>query len=105
MTKIQFNPPIEVGDLNNRIQVDEMGLVAFSFNRQLEFESQGQAVLGIMLEHPATRWTHSVAYRDMQALALTNSILRGNFSVRSLDKMLIQKLLADGKIPTGQIVG
>lgn len=47
----------------------------------------------------------TVTYNGTQALALMHALNTGNFSVNSLYKQAMQKLVADGKIPAGTVSG
>ncbi len=104
--KISFDTPKDVGGgLGETLIIDEMIVVAISFNRQKANLAEGNATLGILLEHPASGWTENIEIRGADALSEAKKINTGNFSVISLHTRILEKLLADGKIPAGIITG
>ena len=110
MAKITYDPPKVIatssfGDPETNLNVDELRVVALSFNRQKGYETtQGTAILSVTVEHPASGWVHTVIYQDAQALAYIKAINSANFSAIPLDQRLLEKLVADGKLPSGTIV-
>lgn len=103
--EITFTTPRNVGDLDNQITIDRLKVVAISFNRQASHEAAGTVVLSILLEHPASGWTHNVVYVGADALVQARLINTGNFTTKSLHTRILEKLLADGKLPAGIISG
>ena len=103
--EIIFTTPQTVGDLINQKSVDRLKVAAISFNRQASHEARGTVVLAILLEHPATGVTHNVVYEGAEALNYARFINTGDFSVKSLHTRILEKMLADGKLPAGTIAG
>lgn len=104
--KITFATPKDVGSgLKDSLIVDEMIVVSVAFNRQKANVAEGFPTLGVLLEHPASGWTEYIEYVGAEALAEAKKINTGDFSTVSLHTRILQKLVADGKIPTGTIGG
>ena len=103
--EITFTTRPTIGDLENQITIDRLRVVAISFNRQASHVADNTVVLSILLEHPASGWTHNVVYEGAAALAEARLINTGNFTGKSLHTRILEKLLADGKIPAGTIAG
>lgn len=104
MAKITFNPPIHIGDLSGGLDIDQLRVATFSFNMQKSYSDQSKAVLSIGLEHPASGYCYTVTYLDAQALTYARAINTANFSVTPFDAQLLQKLVADGKLPANGTV-
>ena len=103
--EIVFATPPTIGGIDNQIVIDRLKVVAISFNRQASHEVAGTVVLSILLEHPASRWTHNVIYEGAEALTYARLINTGDFSAKSLHTRILEKMLADGKLPAGTIAG
>ena len=103
--EITFTTSKTIGDLDNQITVDRLKVVAISFNRQASHEAAGTVLLSILLEHPATGWTHNVVYEGAEALTYARLINTGDFTAKSLHTRILEKLAADGKLPAGTISG
>ena len=103
--EITFTVPLAVGDIDNQITIDRLRVVALSFNRQASHEAAGTVVLSVVLEHPGSTWTHNVVYIGAEALTLARLMNTADFSIKSLHTRILQKLLADGKIPAGTVSG
>ena len=103
--EIVFATPPTIGGIDNQIVIDRLKVVAISFNRQASHEAAGTVVLSILLEHSATTWTHNVIYEGAEALAYARLINTGDFSAKSLHTRILEKMLADGKLPAGTIAG
>ena len=105
MAKITFSTPIPVGDLGSSIMVDELVIATISFNRQKSYTSEGKAVLSVGLEHPGSGWVHTITYIDAPALAFINALDKSDFRASSMGRRLLEKLVTDGKIQSGEISG
>ena len=103
--EITLTTPITIGDLDNQTIIDRLKVVAISFNRQASHEAAGTVVLSILLEHPGSGWTYNVVYRGVDALIQAKLINTGDFSTKSLQMRILEKLLADDKLPPGIVSG
>ena len=103
--ELTLNQPKTIGDFDNSFTVSRLRVAAFSFNRQKGHEAGGTVVLAILLEDPVTGWTHPVLYEGIEALNYAKFINTADFSVKSLHTSILEKLVADGKLPAGTIAG
>ncbi len=103
--EITFTTPVSIGDLDNQLLIEKLKVVSISFNRQASHEAAGTVVLSVVLEHPTSQWTHNVVYKGAEALTLARLMNTADFSTKSLHTRILEKLVADGKIPAGTIAG
>ena len=94
-----------VGDIGRKTAIDRFQVAAFSMNRQKNKRDNGEEILSIMVEDPVTGWTYTVVYEGAEARTELKAINIGNFSTVSLHTRILQKLLADRKIPAGVVLG
>ncbi|KKN05808.1 hypothetical protein LCGC14_1083620 [marine sediment metagenome] len=97
--------PEEVGDIGSKTMIDRFQVAAFSMNRQKEKRTTGKEILSVMVEDPVTGWTYTIVYEGADARAELKAINIGNFSSVTLHTRILQKLLADGKLPAGVVGG
>lgn len=96
--------PVEVGDLDNRITVDELVVTGFGFNLQPHYTAQGKAGLSVTLTHLPSGVSKTVTYEDDTALAMAHALNTADLSTKSLLTRLLEKLQTDGKLPAGSVV-
>jgi len=94
--KYKLSTPVSVGDLTQRIEVDELEIESLS----LIFDPQ-RPVLSIVLLHRPSGWQHNVVYRDSSAVEFWARVYEAEFDF--LHKAVLQKIIADKKLPEGTI--
>ena len=93
------------GDFDAQIVIDKLRVVSVAYIRQRRHEETDRVSLSVLLEHYDTGWTYNIVYEGADALAYARLINTGNFNTKSLHTRILEKLVADGKIPTGTIGG
>jgi len=103
--EIVFDVQKDIGGFERTVMVDRFRVVGISFTRTALQEAENRVTLGITLEHPETGWIHSITLEGAEAKTLAQQMNTGNFSTKSLHTRILEKLLADGKLPAGTISG
>ena len=103
--ELALDQPKTIGDFDNSFTVNRLRVAAFSFNRQKGHEAQETVTLSILLEDPTSGFPVSVDYKGIEALNYAKFINTADFSVKSLHTTILEKLVADGKLPAGTIAG
>lgn len=86
--------PVSVGDFHNPVLVDKLQLYSLSLTA-----GDAKPTLSIVLIHVASGYQINVVYTDATVMAFWNSINAGN----ALTQAAFQKLVTDGKLPTGTL--
>jgi hypothetical protein len=91
--------PMTVGDLANRISIDQLELVSISLNFEPFYTGQATpiAILSIVLLHRASGWKETITYQDGSALAFWTA------HAPVLEAAILAKLMADAKLPAGTV--
>ncbi len=104
LPQFKLTTPMIVGDLANRITIDQLQVTAisFQFDPSLTGAAVPQMIVSIVLKHPASGWSHNVVYKGdvdgAAALAWFNSAF-----AQQLVTAVLNKLIADGKLPPGAL--
>ena len=104
MPKFKLTTPVEVGDLSNRVLVDELEVSAlsFQFDPVLAGLPTPQMSVSIVLTHRASTYKMNVLYQGSIDGAAALAWFNTNWA-QQLVTSVLTKLIADGKLPAGTI--
>lgn len=80
------------------VAVDHLEICSISLNFEPERADKGKAVLSVMFVHRPTNFKHNEVYDDATALEFWQT------NGAALERAVMQKLIADGKLPEGTVV-
>lgn len=95
--KYKLSPPMFVGDLANRIEIDELEIKSMS----MTFDPQ-DPVLSIVFLHKPTGWQHNIVYVDSSAVEFWARTLEPEFDF--LLAAVLKKMVTDQKLPPGALI-
>jgi hypothetical protein len=97
--KFKLAKPFIVGDIHNQHEIDELELASISFNFEPAYADKGHANMSVVLVHRKSDYKANVVYReDASALELWKLLNARH----GLAEQIIDKLIADGKLPAGE---
>ncbi len=94
--KYKLKNPATIGDLANPVLIEELEL----FSMSMTFDPE-EPVLSVVLIHRTSGWKHVVTYTDPTAVEFWAHLYEAEFDF--LRRAVLQKLVADGKLPPGTL--
>src|SRR5256885_7611143 len=99
--KIIFTSPVMVGDIGKQFAVASMDVTTVSFNLA---PGDGNTLVGLTLRDPITGFQQYFAYEDANSTpAFWNQVKLLAVNGKSWVQLLLERLVADNKLPTGSI--
>ena len=100
----KLTTPMRVGDLATGIMISTLVVTAisFQFDPLLTGAATSQMIISVVLKDPVSGWSHNVVYKGDVDGANALAWFNANQAL-ALVTAVLNKLIADGKLPAGTL--